>query len=54
MEKNKIRKCPMCGEYYKGAPAISRKDNKTEICGNCGVAEAMIDYYKYILKGGKE
>lgn len=37
-------KCPICGKEYDGYPALSRKDNKTEICPNCGVTEAIMDY----------
>lgn len=33
--------CPKCGQPIKGYPAISREDNKTEICSQCGVQEAM-------------
>ena len=29
--------------------ALSRRDNKTYICSDCGVDEAMLDYF-----GGKE
>jgi hypothetical protein len=45
--------CPVCQGYipnnetpgaYMGA--ISRKDNKTEICSQCGLTEAMLDFYK--------
>ena len=46
--------CPICNQEIKGHPAISRKDNKTEICSNCGTAEALIEYYKFILKGDKK
>ena len=35
------RKCPICGAVYEGYPAISRKDNKTEICPECGTMEAL-------------
>lgn len=38
------RVCPVCGKEYNEYPAISRKDNKTEICSLCGVAEALIDW----------
>ena len=43
--------CPLCGGYipnndnpgaYMGA--LSRRDNKTEICSACGGKEAMEDY----------
>lgn len=36
--------CPMCGEIYSGYPALSRRDNKTEICSRCGEQEAFEDY----------
>jgi ribosomal protein S27AE len=36
--------CPRCGEDYNQYPALSRTDNKTEICPRCGTAEAMDDY----------
>ncbi|MDO4301803.1 MAG: hypothetical protein Q4D26_10480 [Clostridia bacterium] len=36
-----MRVCPTCGRIYNDAPAISRKDNKTEICPDCGTREAI-------------
>ena len=36
--------CPRCKREIKGEPAISRKDNETEICSNCGTAEALSDH----------
>ncbi len=33
--------CPRCGKEYKGHPALSRKDNKTYICPDCGTLEAL-------------
>ena len=33
--------CPKCGRVYLGYPAISRIDNKTEICPDCGIGEAL-------------
>ncbi len=42
------KKCPNCGYPIYGYPAISRKDNKTEICSNCGTAEAMSAYHNYL------
>ena len=50
--KNKI--CPNCGKVIKGYPALSRKDNKTEICSNCGTLEALQIYKKYMEKEGQE
>ena len=37
----KDQRCPICGKCYTGYPALSRKDNKTLICPDCGVAEAI-------------
>lgn len=36
-----IKICPVCGKEYTGYPSLSRKDNKTEICQQCGIIEAM-------------
>ena len=36
-----MAKCPICGKEYDDRPAISRKDNKTEICPDCGTLEAL-------------
>lgn len=33
--------CPRCGRPYRGYPALSRIDNRTEICPDCGVREAL-------------
>lgn len=41
-----IRECPKCGNLYTGYPALSRRDNKTEICSDCGVREALEDFIK--------
>lgn len=50
-----MRCCPKCGSWYEDAPAISREDNETEICPDCGQAEAMAEYYRHKEKqnGGK-
>ena len=47
---NKKTKCPRCKRMYRGYPALSRRDNETEICSDCGVAEALSDYI--LNKGG--
>lgn len=39
MNEKKI--CPKCNHLIIGHPAISRDDNKTEICSNCGLSEAV-------------
>ena len=33
--------CPKCGRKYSAPPAISRADNKTELCPVCGAKEAI-------------
>ena len=35
--------CPQCNEHYYGFPALSRRDNETEICPTCGTLEALDD-----------
>lgn len=46
----KRRKCPKCGKYYVGYPALSRENNKTEICQRCGVEEAVRVFLKSLRK----
>lgn len=41
----KNRTCPLCGKTYTEYPALSRRDNETEICPACGMREALEDYY---------
>ena len=45
--------CPICGKSYLH-PALSRRDNKTEICPDCGTAEAFEDLINFRLKGVKK
>ena len=35
--------CPKCGKPYTGYPALSRRDNTTLICPDCGTREALED-----------
>ena len=37
-------KCPKCKQISSDYPALSRRDNKTEICSACGVEEALFDF----------
>ena len=46
---DEIKICPICGQEIN-YPALSRRDNKTEICSNCGVIEALEDFAKYLKK----
>lgn len=40
--ENTIRECPLCGRRYTGTPALSRIDNSTKICPDCGTREALV------------
>ena len=40
-------RCKNCGKEIVGFPALSRKDNKTKICAECGVKEALDEFMKY-------
>ena len=42
--------CPRCHNEYDGHPAISRYDNKTEICDKCGLMEALWNYFEHEKK----
>ena len=33
--------CPKCGKEYTDRPAISRADDKTLLCPDCGTREAL-------------
>lgn len=37
----RISVCPRCGQTYHGRPAVSRADNKTPLCPDCGTREAL-------------
>ena len=39
MENMKL--CPKCGKEYSEYSALSRDDNKTKICPDCGILEAL-------------
>ena len=36
-----MRKCPVCGHTYIDHPALSRLDNVTLICPECGTRQAL-------------
>ena len=36
-----IKICPRCGQVYHEPPALSRIDNQTPICPDCGTREAL-------------
>lgn len=35
------RVCPLCGQAYTEPPALSRADNETLICPDCGTRQAL-------------
>ena len=37
----RIAVCPLCGSAYRGVPALSRTDNETLICPDCGTRQAL-------------
>lgn len=43
MKESRIesRICPHCGRIYSSPPALSRVDNQTLICPDCGTREAL-------------
>jgi hypothetical protein len=50
---DKLPLCPICDMYYHEFPALSRVDNKTDICSACGLREGLMDYVKS-LEGESE
>ena len=46
----KNRLCSKCHKHYTDYPAISRVDNKTEICPECGQMEALEAFMKWSVK----
>ena len=40
-EIRQIRVCPLCGKTYAEPPALSRTDNETLICSDCGTRQAL-------------
>ncbi len=40
-EIREIRVCPLCGKTYAEPPALSRTDNETLICPDCGIRQAL-------------
>lgn len=41
MQNNETRTCPICGKTYTGHPSLSRKDNTTLVCPDCGTRQAL-------------
>ena len=47
-EEKELKTCSKCGKTYTGYGAISREDNKTEICSECGTKEALEVFTKHL------
>lgn len=43
MKEIKSRVCAGCSKTYHDYPTLSRKGNRTEICPECGIREALDD-----------
>lgn len=43
-ESGLVHICPRCGKHYVGEGALSRRDNETMICSDCGTQEALADW----------
>ena len=41
--------CARCGIVTTQFPALSRVDNESKVCSECGTEEAMQDYFKQPL-----
>ena len=39
-----VKNCPSCKKELIGYTALSRRDNKTEICSECGMKEAIVNF----------
>lgn len=49
-----MNKCERCGKVFDEEPALSRKDNKTEICSHCGLKEAFEEFNEEMKKISEE
>lgn len=45
---NNLGHCPRCKQDIPDYPSLSRFDNATEICSQCGILEALFNFeYPY-------
>lgn len=52
IDTKEVTICPRCGtEFLVHLAALSRRDNKTLICSECGTMEAMEDFFKMTYMG---
>ncbi len=56
MKDNIIRTavCPLCGRTYHGAPALSREDNETLICPDCGTRTGASVHWRGAVRAGAD
>lgn len=48
-QTEKFIKCPKCGKMFEEhLHALSRKDNETKICSQCGTEEAMESFLRFM------
>lgn len=47
-KKREWWKCSRCKRLTRDCPAISRRDNRTEVCRRCGTMEALLDWARYM------
>lgn len=46
--------CPRCGEETTSFPALSRYDNITAICAQCGMSEAIAQFMCQKMGGDRD
>ena len=49
LEPGNWRLCPKCNKKYDEYPALSRVDNKTDICPRCGIKEAVNGWMEHTV-----
>lgn len=47
VENDNDELCPICNKELGQYPALSRQDNKTKICSECGMKEALQSFIKH-------
>ena len=44
IDDGRWRTCPLCGRSCQRLPALSRRDNATWLCAECGIDQALRDH----------
>lgn len=50
----RTKTCPLCNKKYSGHPSLSREDNKTLICPDCGMRQALIEFTNFYNRNNKD